>query len=80
MEAVKVIGLDIAKSALQVHGIDAEGKVIICRQVKRRYVLSFFRKPCLVVELSARDKMRPQCASQRSHRRRRSIVLRGWHK
>ena len=50
MEAVKVIGLDIAKSVFQVHGIDAEGKVIIRRQLKRRYVLSFFRKlpPCLV--------------------------------
>ena len=50
METVKVIGLDIAKSVFQVHGIDAEGKVIIRRQLKRRYVLSFFRKlpPCLV--------------------------------
>jgi hypothetical protein len=50
METVKVIGFDIAKSVFQVHGIDAEGKVIIRRQLKRRYVLSFFKKlpPCLV--------------------------------
>ena len=50
MEAVKVIGLDIAKSVFQVHGINAEGKVIIRRQLKRRYVLPFFQKlpPCLV--------------------------------
>jgi transposase len=49
-EAVKVIGFDIAKSVFQVHGIDAEGKVIVRRQLKRRYVLSFFKKlpPCLV--------------------------------
>jgi transposase len=50
MEAVTVIGLDIAKSVFQVHGINAEGKVVIRRQLKRRYVLPFFRKlpRCLV--------------------------------
>jgi len=33
-----------------VRGVDAEGKVVIRRQVKRRYVLAFFQKlpPCLV--------------------------------
>ena len=29
MQAVTTIGLDIAKSVFQVHGIDAEGQVII---------------------------------------------------
>ena len=50
MQAVTTIGLDIAKSVFQVHGIDAEGKVLIRRQLKRRYVLAFFQKlsPCLV--------------------------------
>jgi transposase len=50
MQAVTTIGLDIAKSVFQVHGIDAEGKVIIRRQLKRRYLLAFFEKlpPCLV--------------------------------
>jgi transposase len=50
MQTVTTIGLDIAKSVFQVHGIDAEGKVIIRRQLKRRYVLAFFQKlaPCLV--------------------------------
>ena len=50
MQAVTTIGLDIAKSVFQVHGIDAEGKVVIRRQLKRRYVLAFFQKlpPCLV--------------------------------
>jgi transposase len=50
MQAVTTIGLDIAKSVFQVHGIDAEGKVLIRRQLKRRYVLAFFEKlqPCLV--------------------------------
>src|SRR4026208_664913 len=50
MQAVTTIGLDIAKSVLQVHGVDAEGKVLIRRKLKRRYVVAFFQKlsPCLV--------------------------------
>jgi transposase len=50
MQTVTTIGLDIAKSVFQVHGIDAEGKVLIRRKLKRRYVLAFFQKlqPCLV--------------------------------
>jgi transposase len=50
MQAITTIGLDIAKSVFQVHGIDAEGNVILRRQLKRRYVLAFFQKlpPCLV--------------------------------
>src|SRR6266571_7928089 len=50
MQAVTTIGLDIAKSVFQVHGVDAEGKVIIRRKLKRRYIVAFFQKlpPCLV--------------------------------
>jgi transposase len=33
MQAVTTIGLDIAKSVFQVHGIDAEGKVLIRRKL-----------------------------------------------
>ena len=50
MQAITTIGLDIAKSVFQVHGVDAAGQVILCRQLKRRYVLAFFQKlpPCLI--------------------------------
>jgi transposase len=50
MQAITTIGLDIAKSVFQVHGINAEGNVLIRRQLKRRYVLAFFQKlpPCFV--------------------------------
>ena len=50
MQMITTIGLDIAKSVFQVHGVDAQGKVIVRRQLKRRYVLAFFQKlpPCLV--------------------------------
>src|SRR6202451_282358 len=50
MQTVTTIGLDIAKSVFQVHGVDAAGQVVIRRQLKRRSVLTFFEKlpPCLV--------------------------------
>jgi transposase len=50
MRGITTIGLDIAKSVFQVHGIDAEGNVIIRRHLKRRHVLAFFQKPpaCVV--------------------------------
>jgi len=50
MQTVTTIGIDIAKSVFQVHGVDAAGQVVIRRQLKRRQVLAFFQKlpPCLV--------------------------------
>jgi len=50
MQTITTIGLDIAKSVFQVHGIDAAGQVVVRRQLKRRYVLTFFQRlaPCLV--------------------------------
>jgi transposase len=50
MQTITTIGLDIAKSVFQVHGVDNDGKVVIRRQLKRRYVRAFFEKlqPCLV--------------------------------
>ena len=44
MQTVTTIGLDIAKSVFQVHGVDAAGQVVVRRQLKRRYVLAFFQK------------------------------------
>ena len=50
MQTMTTMGLDIAKLVFQVHGVDAGGQVIVRRQLKRRYVLTFFQKlsPCLV--------------------------------
>ena len=50
MQTITTIGLDIAKSVFQVHGVDAAGRVVIRRQLKRRHVLAFFQKlrPCLI--------------------------------
>jgi len=50
MSEVTTIGLDLAKSVFQVHGVDASGKPMIRRQLRRRQVLAFFKKlpRCLV--------------------------------
>src|SRR4030088_3179819 len=50
MQTITTIGLDIAKSVFQVHGVDGAGQVVIRRQLKRRSVLMFFEKlpACLV--------------------------------
>ena len=44
MQTMTTIGLDIAKSFFQVHGVDAGGQVVVRRQLKRRYALMFFQK------------------------------------
>jgi transposase len=50
MDQVTTIGLDLAKNVFQVHGIDAEGKVLVHKQLRRADVLRFFGglPPCLV--------------------------------
>lgn len=47
---VTTIGLDLAKSVFQVHGIDAHDKTLITRQLRRGKVLEFFANlpACLV--------------------------------
>lgn len=44
------IGLDLAKRVLQVHGVDAAGRVVVRKALRRAQVLPFFAKlpPCLV--------------------------------
>jgi transposase len=47
---VTTIGLDLGKSVFQVHGVDAAGKPILARQLRRGQVVAFFEKlpPCLI--------------------------------
>ena len=44
------IGLDLAKSVFQIHGVDADGGVTIKRQLKRKDVIGYFAAlpPCLI--------------------------------
>jgi transposase len=50
MEQMATIGLDIAKSVFQVHGIGKSGSVVVQRRLRRSQVLAFFSKqsPCVV--------------------------------
>lgn len=50
MGNITTIGLDIAKSVFQVHGVDAAGEVVVRRKLTRGRVLAFFEKlsRCLV--------------------------------
>lgn len=50
LATVTTVGLDIAKTVFQVHGVDAEGQVVVRQQLKRKQVLAFFRKlpPCVI--------------------------------
>ncbi|MGI9423025.1 MAG: IS110 family transposase [Hyphomicrobiaceae bacterium] len=50
MKEITTIGLDTAKSVFQLHGVDADGEIVVRRQLKRRQVLPFFAKlqPCLI--------------------------------
>ena len=50
MTRITTIGIDLAKKVFQVHGVDAEGNVVVARKLRRKEVLAFFAKlpPCLV--------------------------------
>lgn len=44
------IGIDLAKNAIQVHGVDERGKPVLKKQLKRHQVAAFFGNlaPCLI--------------------------------
>jgi len=84
MQTVTTIGLDIAKSVFQLHGVDAAGQLVIRRQLKRRYVLAFFQKltPCLVgIEAcgSSHHWSREFTALGHTRCRERPLPMRLWH-
>ena len=50
MQQLITIGVDLAKSVFQVHGISKDGEVVVRRKLRRSQVLAFFSRmePCLV--------------------------------
>jgi transposase len=50
MEAAVTIGVDLAKSIFQIHGVDQQGAVVVQRRLTRARLLAFFAKQpaCLV--------------------------------
>jgi transposase len=47
---ISTIGVDLAKTVFQVHGVDSAGKVVITRQLRRPKMIEFFANlaPCLI--------------------------------
>jgi transposase len=47
---VTTIGIDLAKSVFQLHGVDADGEVVFRKKLRRGGVLDFLRdlRPCLI--------------------------------
>ncbi|MGH8279304.1 MAG: IS110 family transposase [Gammaproteobacteria bacterium] len=47
---ISTIGLDLAKQVFQVHGVDARGKVVLQKRLKRAEMAEFFANlpPCLI--------------------------------
>jgi transposase len=50
MGEVNTIGVDLAKTVFQVHGVDRQGAIVVRRSLRRAQVLAWFGKlpPCLV--------------------------------
>lgn len=47
---IETVGLDLAKTLFQVHGVDSQGYIVVSKQLRRPDVLPFFAKldPCVV--------------------------------
>ena len=50
LSSVTTVGLDLAKHIFQVHGVDASGRVVVAKAIRRNKLLEFFASlaPCLV--------------------------------
>ena len=50
LSSVTTVGLDLAKHVFQVHGVDALGRVVVAKAIRRSKLLEFFASlpPCLV--------------------------------
>jgi transposase len=40
--SVTTVGLDLAKQVFQVHGVDASGRVVVAKAMRRNKLLEFF--------------------------------------
>src|SRR6185437_9466539 len=47
---IATVGLDLAKTVLQVHGVDSQGHIVVRKQLRRVDVLAFFAtlEPCVI--------------------------------
>lgn len=47
---ITTIGIDLAKAVFQIHGVNAQGKVMLKKQLRREHMMAFFTSlvPCLI--------------------------------
>ena len=50
LSSVTTVGLDLAKHVFQIDGVDASGRVVVAKAIRRNKLLEFFASlpPCLV--------------------------------
>ena len=50
LNSVTTVGLDLAKHVFQIHAVDADGKIVFAKSLRRKDVLSFFGSlpPCVI--------------------------------
>jgi hypothetical protein len=69
MQTTTTVGLDIAKSVFQVHGIDADGNVVVRRQLNDAMFWRSFRNDIRTMRLTRKRFAKPSpgetCASCR---------------
>ena len=54
MGEIITIGIDLAKSVFRLHGVDAEGRRLMRRQLRRSQMLEFFqRQPACLIGMEA---------------------------
>src|SRR5271156_5333715 len=54
LSSVTTVGLDLAKNVLQVHGVDASGRIVVAKPIRRNKLLEFFASlPACLVGLEA---------------------------
>lgn len=44
MSELATVGIDLAKSVFQIHGVNENGRVLVRRQLRRSQLLAFFQK------------------------------------
>ena len=46
LSSVTTVGLDLAKHVFQVHCVDASGRVVVAKAIRRKHLLEFFASLC----------------------------------
>jgi len=67
MTSITTIGLDIAKKVLQIHGVDAEGKVVVAR-TPHLFASAFFRPLSRFFATCLATRNKGSCGSLVQHR------------